>query len=156
MRDDARVRPSRGLARILGATTLILAWAGCSGAERRHHRPLHDDDFDGSTARPATPARRPFPGLAALTAMPSIGQLKTVHPIGDLEATLRTNEGASGYGKRGRGPMPEGAIIIESLSAEPGSAALTHYVMRRRSQTLLTPASVGMRPTPNRLAGQAR
>ncbi len=66
--------------------------------------------------------------------MPSIGQLKTMHPIGDLEATLRTNEGASGYGKRGRGPMPEGAIIIESLSAEPGSAALTHYVMRRREQ----------------------
>jgi hypothetical protein len=64
--------------------------------------------------------------------MPAVGQLRTVHPIGDLEATLRTNEAGAGYGKRGRGPMPEGAIVVESLSAEPGSIALTHYIMRKR------------------------
>lgn len=83
---------------------------------------------------PTEPGLPPFDGLDGLAAMSTSHTLRTAHPIGAYSAAVRVGRGAEGYGTRGRGPMPEGAVIVESLAVkgDPTQDPLVHYVMRKR------------------------
>ena len=117
---------NRALAWMAAATLAF----GCASAAPVRSRSGHD------TPRPSAeqPALPRFDGLDDLADMTTTHALRTAHPIGPYAAVLRVGRGADGYGARGRSPMPEGAVIVESLSrtGDPTRDTETHYVMRKR------------------------
>ena len=132
----ARRRPSGALVlAALGLLTASAALGACSAAPPRTGRGRHPGGVSTppGVASAATEPKQPFPELAEIASMQVVGELRSSHPVGELEAVIHANDGAAGYGKRGRGPMAEGALLVESLSTERGAVPHLHYVMRRRA-----------------------
>jgi hypothetical protein len=135
MREHAQSRPSAPTAALVVAALVAGSLSACAGdvgrsRRGRHHAP---DAADAPSAASAPEApKAPFADLAAIPSMAIVGELRSSHPVGDLEAVIRANASAAGYGKRGRAPMKEGALLIESLSNERGGAPSLQYGMRKR------------------------
>lgn len=107
-------------------------WTGCQSSA---HAPTRARSTAESDVPAPKPPVEPFEPLEAFAGMTVTHSLRTAHPIGAFGAVLRVNNDAAGYGTRGRGAMPEGAVVIESISAkaDPEQRPDVHYVMRKRA-----------------------
>jgi len=131
-----RRRPGALVLASFGLVTASALFAACGAAPPRTGRGRHPGGVTtspGASAAAAEEPKKPFPELAELAGMAVVGELRSSHPVGDLEAVIHANGGAAGYGKRGRAPITEGALLVESLSSERGGLPHLHYVMRRRA-----------------------
>lgn len=82
-----------------------------------------------ATATPRSELR--FERLGELGALPVVSRLHSAHPAGDFVAHVRVDAKAAQYGKKGRPPFPEGALIVEELSPGGEGPATLTYVMQR-------------------------
>jgi len=96
-----------------------------------------DPGLEGASARADTPPSRrsgpeKLPRFDEIGAFPIVSRLRTAHPVGDLAGTIRVDSTAEAYGRAGRGPMAQGAMIVEALAPTPEAAPTLYYVMVRR------------------------
>lgn len=117
------------VARRLSVCVLALAVSsvGCRRPERQT-TPTARAERDPE-ARP----RKTWDGFAKLGELQIVGEVHTAHPAGDFVGAIRVNGAAGSYGQKGRGALPEGALIVEALAAEPGAPPVLYYAMERRS-----------------------
>jgi hypothetical protein len=113
------------------SSTLLLAVAflGCEPSIKR--RPIASEDDPVVAPSPEKPLG-PFGRFAEITSLTPVSKLRSGHPVGNLAATVKVDAKASGYGQRGRGAFPPGALVVEALGPDPDGEPTLFYVMEKR------------------------
>jgi hypothetical protein len=106
---------------------IVLGWQlGCAADEAPRRKRAR-------APRPVEQVPSVWDGFATMDQLETAGELRSAHPVGDFIAVVRVNREAAGYGRKGRASLPEGAVVVEALSPEPGQPPSLYYVMRRRA-----------------------
>jgi hypothetical protein len=103
--------------------------AACEPTVR--HRPIAFEE-EGRASATATVPLGQFKRFGEIDALPAVSKLRSGHPVGSLAGVVKVDAAAGGYGQRGRGPFPVGALVVESLGPDPDGPANLFYVMEKR------------------------
>lgn len=109
------------------ALVLALSSASCHRSEPKPVAPPRAD------RDPEARAPKTWDVFARLSELAIVGEVNTAHPAGDFVGVVRVNGPAGPYGQKGRGVLPEGALVVEALAVEPGTPPVLYYAMERRA-----------------------
>jgi len=108
---------------------LLCTLAACEPSVRR--RPIAIED-EGTSSATAAVALGQFKRFSEIDSLPTVSTLRSGHPVGSLAGVVKVDTAAAGYGQRGRGPFPVGALIVQSLGPDPDGPANLFYAMEKR------------------------
>lgn len=84
-----------------------------------------------STASASAAPTASFGRAAEIPSLKLVSRVRSAHPSGDFVAKVFVDGAAESYGRRGRAPFSQGALVVEQLGpSEDGPPSLT-YVMER-------------------------
>jgi hypothetical protein len=102
---------------------------GCDPNIKRRHIASEDDPVvTPSVEQPLGP----FTRFAEIESLAQVSKLRSGHPVGNLAGVVKVDAKASGYGQRGRGAFPPGALVVEALGPDPDGPPTLFYVMEKR------------------------
>lgn len=121
-----RGRWQSGRAFALLAGSMLVGCAAQVGAHHRRHRAELEQEPEAPP-----PKVEPWKSFGLLAGLETVGEPRiSGHRLGDEVGSIRINHEAVPY-TRGQ-PVPEGAMIVESLSPEAGAPPSSHFVMTKR------------------------
>lgn len=89
-------------------------------------------EHDSAASPTAAPPLGQFKRFSEIDSLSTVSTLRSGHPVGNLAGVVKVDTAASGYGQRGRGPFPVGALVVEGLGPDPDGPANLFYVMEKR------------------------
>ena len=113
------------------STALLLALAAFGCEPKAERRRIASEDDPTVTATAEKPLG-PFTRFAELGSLTEVSRLRSGHPVGSFAGVVKVDAKASGYGQRGRGPFPPGALVVEALGPDPDGAPTLFYVMEKQ------------------------
>lgn len=115
------------LGRLVLLAVAVAGVVSCTGGRRR--RPISTDPLEPSAELVVPTSFQRFREIEWLT---PVSRVLSSHPVGTYNATTLVDEKAAAYGKRGRAPMPTGALVVQALSRDIQGPPELYYVMERR------------------------
>lgn len=108
---------------------LGLGALGCDPNVKQRRIASEDDPV---TAPSVDKPLGPFARFAEIDSLTPVSKLRSGHPLGNLAGVVKVDAKASGYGQRGRGAFPPGALVVEALGPDPDGQPTLFYVMEKR------------------------
>lgn len=109
--------------------TVGVLFAGCDPNVKRRHIASEEDPV---RAPVVDKPLGPFSRFAEIQGLAEVSKLRSGHPVGNLAGVVKVDDKASGYGQRGRGAFPPGALVVEALGPDPDTEPTLFYVMEKR------------------------
>lgn len=113
----------------LGPFALGLLALGCDPNIKRRRIASEDDPVVVPSAEKPL---GPFARFAEIESLAQVSKLRSGHPLGNLAGVVKVDAKAAGYGQRGRGAFPPGALVVEALGPDPDGQPTLFYVMEKR------------------------